>query len=221
MGEAVGYPYMILQNSSTNMYGVFINLNSVTNGGPMLGSVDLSSLVAGGTNANGTVHQITVNLVGAGSSFPTNFNFSGGYTLPVTNLTVPVSATALTNQTAVVGSTVVFSTTASGTAPYTYSWSMNGAVISGQTNNSLTLTNITMSAAGTYTVIVGGVMGSVTNSATLTVTKATATVTLANLSQTYNGAARTATATTVPSGLTVNFTYNGSDAMPTNAGGSR
>jgi len=44
----------------------------------------------------------------------------------------------------------------------------------------------------------------------LVVNKATATVTLGNLTQTYNGSPRSATATTVPAGLTVNITYNGS-----------
>ena len=29
MGEAVGYPYLMLQNASSNMYGVYINLGSV------------------------------------------------------------------------------------------------------------------------------------------------------------------------------------------------
>ncbi len=53
---------------------------------------------------------------------------------------------------------------------------------------------------------------------TFTVTKAAATVTLGSLSATYNGSPRSATATTNPAGLTVNFTYNGSATAPTNAG---
>lgn len=53
---------------------------------------------------------------------------------------------------------------------------------------------------------------------TFSVTKAVAAVTLASLTQTYNGLARAATATTVPAGLPVNLTYNGSAAAPTNAG---
>jgi len=61
-------------------------------------------------------------------------------------------------------------------------------------------------------------MGTVTNSATLTVNKAVATVTLASLSQTYDGSAKAVTATTIPTGLTVNFTYNGTATVPTNAG---
>jgi hypothetical protein len=299
MGQAVGYPYLMLQNASSNMYGVFINLGSASNATPELATFNLSSFVNGGTNANGSTHQITVTLVGAGTNFPANFNFSGNVPQSITNLTVPVSATGPSNQTAVVGSNVVFSTAASGTGPYNYAWSKNGAAISGQTNssltlnnlttndaatysvivggamgtvtnsatltvnvpvtvtvppanqttvagsnvtfsvtatgtglsyqwlfngsvigtsNSLTLNNVTTSQAGVYTVIVNGAAGSVTNSATLTVTKAGATVTLGSLSQTYNGTARPATATTTPTGLTVTFTYNSSANVPTNAG---
>ena len=48
--------------------------------------------------------------------------------------------------------------------------------------------------------------------------KATATVTLGSLSQTYDGTPKSATATTTPAGLTVSFTYNGSGTAPINAG---
>ena len=57
-----------------------------------------------------------------------------------------------------------------------------------------------------------------TAQAAITVTQATATVTLGNLSQTYDGTARAATATTDPAGLTVVLTYNGATTAPTNAG---
>ena len=218
MGEAIGYPYLTLENASSNMYGVFINLGSVTNPIPELATLNLSSFVVGGTNADGSTHQITLNLVGAGTNFPANYNFSGNVLQAITNLTVPVSATALSNQTAVVGNNVVFSTVASGTGPYNYAWSKNGTAVIGQTNNSLTLTNVISTDAATYSVIVSGAMGTVTNSATLTVTKASATVTLGSLNQTYNGSAEAATATTTPSGLAVTFTYNGSATVPTAAG---
>lgn len=51
-----------------------------------------------------------------------------------------------------------------------------------------------------------------------TVTKAMATVTLGALSHTFDGSGKQATATTDPAGLTVDFTYNGSATVPTNAG---
>jgi hypothetical protein len=58
--------------------------------------------------------------------------------------------------------------------------------------------------------------GSATN--TLVISKAAATVTLGNLSQVYDGTAKSATASTTPTGLAVNLTYNGSVNAPTNAG---
>jgi hypothetical protein len=45
-----------------------------------------------------------------------------------------------------------------------------------------------------------------------------ATVTLGNLNQLYTGSAITPTVVTIPSGLTVNLTYNGSPNAPTNVG---
>jgi formylglycine-generating enzyme required for sulfatase activity/alpha-tubulin suppressor-like RCC1 family protein len=55
-------------------------------------------------------------------------------------------------------------------------------------------------------------------SRTFTVTKATATVTLANISQTYDGTPKSASATTDPSGKAVDLSYDGSSTAPTNAG---
>ncbi|NCA83005.1 MAG: hypothetical protein EOM72_09715 [Opitutae bacterium] len=53
---------------------------------------------------------------------------------------------------------------------------------------------------------------------TVAAIKATATVELGNLDQTYDGTPKAATATTVPEGLTVAFTYDGSETAPTAAG---
>jgi hypothetical protein len=79
-------------------------------------------------------------------------------------------------------------------------------------------------SVGTHTITaVYGADGNFTASTsswalTQTVARAAATVTLGSLSQTYSGLPETATATTNPSGLTVNFTYNGSSTAPTNVG---
>jgi hypothetical protein len=54
--------------------------------------------------------------------------------------------------------------------------------------------------------------------ATVTAMKATATVTFDNLAQIYDGSARVVTATTAPTGLTVNITYDGNTYAPTNIG---
>ncbi len=75
-------------------------------------------------------------------------------------------------------------------------------------------------APGSYTVVATindpNYQGSATG--TLIISRGTATVTLGNLIQTYTGSPLSATATTVPSGLTVTFTYNGSATAPTAAG---
>src|SRR5439155_1574194 len=54
---------------------------------------------------------------------------------------------------------------------------------------------------------------------TLTINKGTATITLSNLTQAYDGSPKPVTATTSPAGLTtVSITYDGSATAPTNAG---
>jgi hypothetical protein len=55
-------------------------------------------------------------------------------------------------------------------------------------------------------------------SRTFNVTKASATVSLAPLAQTYTGTARTVTATTNPPSLPVTITYNGLSTVPTDTG---
>jgi hypothetical protein len=52
----------------------------------------------------------------------------------------------------------------------------------------------------------------------ITVNKATASVTLGNLSAIYDGSSKSATATTTPAGLSVSLSYNGSESAPKYAG---
>ena len=81
---------------------------------------------------------------------------------PTTFTTQPSS------QTVAVGQSVTFTAAASGSP--TYQWSGPSGVISGATGGSLTLTNVQLSAAGTYSVTATVAGGAVTsNSAALTV----------------------------------------------------
>ena len=84
-------------------------------------------------------------------------------------------------------------------------------------------TNLTFSGAGQVSIAASqagntnwNAASSMTN--TFTVIKATATVTLSDLVQPYDGTPKSATATTVPVGLTVDITYNGSATAPTVVG---
>jgi len=82
-GEIEGYSDLVLENGSQYMYGVSIPAINGANSAPVLVSFDLSSFVAGGTNADGSIHQISVSMVGSGNQFPINFNFSGNVPNPL------------------------------------------------------------------------------------------------------------------------------------------
>lgn len=88
-----------------------------------------------------------------------------------------VSASALTNQTNCPGTAANFNTVAGGTGPLSYQWFKNGNPLSGQHSSNLTLTSVGLSDAGTYSVVVAGACGSVSNGATLTVNTSVAIVT--------------------------------------------
>jgi hypothetical protein len=83
VGEVDGYSDLILENGSQYMYGVSIPSINGADAQPVLVSFDLSSFVNGGTNADGSIHQIPVTMVGAGGDFPVNFNFSGNVPNPL------------------------------------------------------------------------------------------------------------------------------------------
>jgi hypothetical protein len=57
-----------------------------------------------------------------------------------------------------------FNVTATGTAPLSYQWLLNGTNISGATSNSLTISNVVQTNLGTYAVVVTNVFGSITSS---------------------------------------------------------
>src|SRR5207247_465116 len=114
-----------------------------------------------------------------------------------------VGATSLTSLTNCPGTTASFTTTPSGTGPYTFVWRKDGSVLSGQTNSALTLNSITSTNAGAYSVVVSGACGSVSNSATLTVAANVDTTALTNQT---NCPGTTAIFSTTPSG-TGPFTY--------------
>jgi len=140
------------------------------------------------------------------------------HTLAVGVPLAPAITTQPASQTVLTRSTVTFTVGAGGFAPLAYQWYVSGYPISGATATNYSLTGLTTANAGDYTVVVSNRGGSVTSSvAVLVVLKASASVTLGNLSQTYDGTARNASAVTSPTNLTVNLTYNGG-AAPTNAG---
>ena len=136
---------------------------------------------------------------------------------------VPVAPTIFlqpTGQTVTIGQTATFQVQAGGTVPLNYQWIVNNNPIAGATNSSLILTNVQMSQAGDYGVVVTNNYGSATSSnATLAVNFPPATVSVASASGTAGQLV------TVPIVLLANgnenglgFSLNYSPTLLTNAG---
>jgi len=90
--------------------------------------------------------------------------------LTVSSATPPSITTQPASQTVVQGSSATFSVVATGTAPLTYQWRLNGANISGATASSYTRSNAQPTHQGNYSVVIANAAGSVTSAnASLTV----------------------------------------------------
>jgi hypothetical protein len=82
----------------------------------------------------------------------------------------------LASRVAVLGQTVSFSVSPIGAQPFGYQWRFNGADLTGETNATLAMTNVTLLQAGTYGVTVTNALGSVSSDATLIVSDRPAAV---------------------------------------------
>lgn len=81
--------------------------------------------------------------------------------------TAPTISFQPVGQTNVIGSTVSFSVTASGTPPLYYQWQLNGTNLPAATNSSLVLSNLALSEAGSYDVLISNYVGSITSNPAL------------------------------------------------------
>ena len=133
-----------------------------------------------GANISGAT-SATLNLAGVTTSHAGSYtcvvtNSAGSATSSAATLTVntpPTITTQPTSQSVTAGANVSFTIAASGTAPLSYQWRLNGANISGATSATLNLTSVATNQAGNYTCVVTNTAGSVTSSAaTLTVNPA-------------------------------------------------
>ncbi len=164
--------------------------------------------ISGATASSYTTPATTT--ANSGSTFAVVVtNSAGSVTSAAATLTVnpaPVAPSITTQPASVTvtaGQTATFAVVASGTAPLSYQWQMNGAAISGATGTSYTTPATTTSNSGsTFSVVVTNSTGSATSSAaTLTVNPAPVapSITTQPASATVT-AGQTATFTVVASG---------------------
>ncbi len=172
--EVAALPYLVVQpQSHTNAIGTPVTFTVSANGEPLGYQWAFNSVaIADATNASYTISS--VDQTDAGNYDVVINNNSGSVTSSVIGLTVlvpPAITTPPSNQAAVVGSSVTFSVTATGTAPLIYQWTFQGTNLAGATAETLQLTNVQSSQVGSYAVMITNAAGSITSSiATLSVT---------------------------------------------------
>ncbi len=81
----------------------------------------------------------------------------------VDNTLAPYIITQHYSQAVKPGANVTFNLSLIGDGAITYQWKLNGAMIAGATNASLTITNAQGTNAGTYTVVMNNIYGTITN----------------------------------------------------------
>jgi len=127
------------------------------------GATSVTYTKANATLADGGNYDVVVtNNYGAVTSLVVTVTVNPA--IPVTILNPPQPRSVY------VGGTAVFTVTADGTAPLSYQWKKGGVNITGQTNQTLVLTNVSTSDAASYSVGVTNVTGGqVSSGAALTV----------------------------------------------------
>jgi hypothetical protein len=138
-------------------------------------------------------------------------NSYGSITSSIAHVTVLVPP-SITNQPAatniLAGSTFNLTVGATGTAPLTYRWTLEGVNVSGATNSILTVSNAQASNEGIYRVVVANAAGSITSSVALVRILPSAPVILVNPVSLTIGASSNATFSVVAQGSsTLNYQW--------------
>jgi hypothetical protein len=154
------------------------------------GSHKNGPIFSGATTTNLTIKNVQMTNSGSYTVVVTNIAgsvISSNLTLTVTNIPPAITRQPL-SQTNGVGTIVTFTVTATGTAPLSYQWQVNGTnlvngavkngpTISGVTTTNLTIKNVQTNNSGNYTVIVTNFGGAVTSSVALLTMQTTPLIT--------------------------------------------
>jgi pectate lyase len=132
------------------------------------------TLLPGATNASLTISNVQVSDTGGYSVTVTNASgpaTSASANLTVTAPTAPSIVNQPQSQTVLPGQSAAFTVSAGGSSPLSYQWYFNtNTVLTNETSDTLTLTNVQVANAGAYSVVVSNFVSSaVSSNAVLTV----------------------------------------------------
>lgn len=133
------------------------------------GGYSLVNLPAGSYTVSASLYPYTLSAAGFTNPIAVGPDRTG-VNFATSGAVSPAITTQPASQTVNPGATVTWTVAATGTAPLTYQWRLNGGSLAGATNASYTRTNVQSGDAGTYSVVVANAAGSVTSAnAVLTV----------------------------------------------------
>ncbi len=156
---------------------------------------------------------LTLTTGGAGSPPSLAANLIGLKTFSLLSGIAPKITTQPANATVAVGSAATISVVATGTAPLIYEWRKNGVSIAGKTTATLSLSNIQLSDAGTYSVVVRNEGGQVTSANVTLTVSALPQITLQpeSISEKLGATVRFSTSATGSPAPTYQWQFNGAN----------
>ena len=176
--QTTNWAHVVLANDGTNTC-LYINGVLIQSKLDSVGAISFSDpwAIGNGTSAgngrhfNGNITEVAIYTNGLTSAQVLNHYFVGLVGIPAVSA-VPIINIQPQSQPSYVGGSVTFSVTAVSALPMTNQWYYGTTPLSGKTNATLTLSNLQLTNAGNYSVVVGSANGT-TNSSVAVLTVST------------------------------------------------
>jgi autotransporter-associated beta strand protein len=175
--QTTNWTYVVLSSDGTNC-SLYENGILVAQSPDTVGSTtnfpagDDDWLIGNGSSAgstrlfNGNISEVALYNHGLTASQVLNHYYIGELNSPASN-SVPLIVTQPQSQQGYIGGSATFSVTAVSASPMTNQWFKGVTSLTGQTNSTLTFTNLQPTNAGSYSVVIGNINGT-TNSISVT-----------------------------------------------------
>ena len=168
--QTTNWTYIVLSSDGTNCT-LYENGVQVAQGADTSGSVNFSDdwMIGNGSSAgngrlfNGNISEVAIYNQGLTAAQVLNHYCEGLLNTPAA-LSVPIISSQPQSLPSYLGGSVTFTVRATSALPVTNQWYQGSTPLKGQTNSSLTLTDLQFTNGGNYSVVVGNANGT-TNSA--------------------------------------------------------